>query len=268
MLTRSRPDTEGGAILVLTALLLVVLMGFAAIAVDAAAAWSNRREAQTAADLASLAAVQEIPRTLTAEMDTEVAATGAEFVGLNAPRAVASVGTATAGPSCDARPPGFDAPVLHERRGRCPERLGQLLRPRRRSRRRLRRVRRCRGADRRRVPDDEALPDRGSRWRRSAPALRHPCRQLSRAHPPAVPPPADPAAAGAPVPIGSTDLQLLGVRRFDLGCGGLDTDFVATTNANLTLGVDHLVDPDLTAPAMLELPRAVNRVTSSRSPTP
>ncbi len=44
------PGRETGAILPLTALLIVILLVFAAFAVDLGAAWAERREAQTAAD--------------------------------------------------------------------------------------------------------------------------------------------------------------------------------------------------------------------------
>lgn len=44
------PGHEAGAILPLTALLIVLLLVFAAFAVDLGAAWAERREAQTAAD--------------------------------------------------------------------------------------------------------------------------------------------------------------------------------------------------------------------------
>ena len=41
---------EDGATVIILALLLVVLMGFAAIAVDAAAAWALKRRDQSGAD--------------------------------------------------------------------------------------------------------------------------------------------------------------------------------------------------------------------------
>ena len=106
-----RGDDERGAVLVFTALLLVVMMGFAAIAVDAASAWSEKREVQTAADMGSLAAIQEIPRTLLADAVANSASVGADFVTRNAD-ATPTVGEPTAGPSCAARPPGFTRPCL------------------------------------------------------------------------------------------------------------------------------------------------------------
>ncbi|MFC8597919.1 MULTISPECIES: pilus assembly protein TadG-related protein [unclassified Isoptericola] len=50
---------ERGAVAVMTALLMVVLIGFAAIAVDVAALWSERQQLQTAADAAALAVAQD-----------------------------------------------------------------------------------------------------------------------------------------------------------------------------------------------------------------
>ena len=61
-------------------------------------------------------------------------------------------------------------------------------------------------------------------------------------------------AASFGISFGNNDVELLGIRRLDLGCGGLDTNAAETTNANLQLGVDHLVDDDLSAPSILELP--------------
>ncbi len=61
----ARPDrdTEGGAILVLTALVMIALIGFAALAIDSASAWSTRRLAQNNVDMAALSAVTAIPQT-------------------------------------------------------------------------------------------------------------------------------------------------------------------------------------------------------------
>jgi len=56
--------TEGpdqGAIAVLVAVMIVALLAFAALAVDAGALYSQRRQMQTAADAAALAGVQELP---------------------------------------------------------------------------------------------------------------------------------------------------------------------------------------------------------------
>jgi hypothetical protein len=51
-------DQERGAVAVLVAASLVMLMGFAALAVDTGAAFSERRQDQSAADMASMVAVQ------------------------------------------------------------------------------------------------------------------------------------------------------------------------------------------------------------------
>lgn len=59
----NRDRSESGAILVLTAALLLVLIGFAALAVDLGNAWSSDRFTQTSADLAALSALQEVPYT-------------------------------------------------------------------------------------------------------------------------------------------------------------------------------------------------------------
>lgn len=98
--TAVREDAERGVVLVLAAFLLIVLLGFAALAVDAANAWSNRRLAQNAADLAALAAVQAIPHTFVSiapSADAETAAAGADFVQRNAPGASATVGSPAPG---------------------------------------------------------------------------------------------------------------------------------------------------------------------------
>ncbi len=63
MLKRERPD-EGGTIIVLTAMLLVVFLGLAALAVDAGIVWSNRRVAQGIADTSVMAALQAVPKTM------------------------------------------------------------------------------------------------------------------------------------------------------------------------------------------------------------
>ena len=51
-------DRERGATAILVALSLVLLLGFAALAVDGGAAFDDRRQQQSAADTGSLAAVQ------------------------------------------------------------------------------------------------------------------------------------------------------------------------------------------------------------------
>lgn len=53
------PDQERGAVAVMFALLLVVLVGFIALAVDMGATYAKRQELQNGADAAALAAAQE-----------------------------------------------------------------------------------------------------------------------------------------------------------------------------------------------------------------
>lgn len=56
-----RSSSEDGAIAVVVAVIIVALMAFAAVAVDAGAMYSQRRQMQTAADAAALAGVQNLP---------------------------------------------------------------------------------------------------------------------------------------------------------------------------------------------------------------
>lgn len=58
---RRRAANDEGAVAVLVAVLMVALLGFAAIVVDAGAVYAQRRQMQTAADAAALAGVQELP---------------------------------------------------------------------------------------------------------------------------------------------------------------------------------------------------------------
>ncbi|HSJ71239.1 MAG TPA: pilus assembly protein TadG-related protein [Acidimicrobiia bacterium] len=55
-------DDERGAVLVLVTLLMVVLFGFAGLAVDLGAAWAEKRQDQSAADAAAMAAAIEYVR--------------------------------------------------------------------------------------------------------------------------------------------------------------------------------------------------------------
>lgn len=57
----SRWESDEGGIAVIVAVLIVVLMAFAAVAVDAGAMYSQRRQMQTAADAAALAGAQNLP---------------------------------------------------------------------------------------------------------------------------------------------------------------------------------------------------------------
>jgi Flp pilus assembly protein TadG len=103
MLRRHGP-AESGAILVFTAVLLLVLVGFAALAVDLGNAWSTNRESQTAADIAATSGLFAIPRTFNDSMGAPApkvtAAVQAEIDDLMATNAPA--GTAAGIVSADA----------------------------------------------------------------------------------------------------------------------------------------------------------------------
>ena len=60
--SRISRDGESGAVLVVVALTLVMLMGFAAFAVDVGNQYAHRRQAQNTADAAALAAAVELSR--------------------------------------------------------------------------------------------------------------------------------------------------------------------------------------------------------------
>jgi Flp pilus assembly protein TadG len=254
-------DGERGAVLVFTALLLVVMMGFAAIAVDAAAGWSEKREVQTSADMGSLAAIQEIPRTLLADAIANSASVGADFVTRNAD-ATPTVGEPTAGPSCSARPRGFTRPCITNV-----------------------------AVDSDGSSDNSFAPAIGAAAAIDVPAsaeaqidIEYPAMKLfpigvdsatgqrlrcaaqggPLPGPPLVPqcaivpvplpvPNPLPDPLPNPIPVGNNDVRFLAMRRFDLGCDADSTNVVATTNANIANGVDHLVDEDLSAPVMAEL---------------
>jgi Flp pilus assembly protein TadG len=68
----SQREREGGATLVVLTLLLVVLMGFAAFGVDAAAALSQRRQNQGTVDTGALSGLQETTRQLKNQARTKV----------------------------------------------------------------------------------------------------------------------------------------------------------------------------------------------------
>lgn len=57
-----RPGDERGAVAVVVALLMVPLIGFAAISIDVAAMWSERQELQTGADAGALAVARDCAR--------------------------------------------------------------------------------------------------------------------------------------------------------------------------------------------------------------
>lgn len=59
---RLSSDRDRGAVSVVVALLMVALLGFAAISIDVAALWSARQQLQTGADAAALAIAQDCAR--------------------------------------------------------------------------------------------------------------------------------------------------------------------------------------------------------------
>ncbi|MDH4139162.1 MAG: Tad domain-containing protein [Coriobacteriia bacterium] len=73
---------DDGAVALMVAVLIVVLLAFAAVTVDAGAYYSHRRQMQTGADAAALAGVQELPG------DPGMAVAVAEnYASINAPEA-------------------------------------------------------------------------------------------------------------------------------------------------------------------------------------
>ncbi len=98
-------EPDSGAILVFTAVLLLVLIGFAALAVDLGNAWSTNRQSQTAADIAATSGLFAIPRTFAdvagAPAPIVTDAVQAEIDDLNLTNAPGSIATATV--SADAR---------------------------------------------------------------------------------------------------------------------------------------------------------------------
>jgi len=62
-MTRSQPDREGGQILPLFALFVVVLLGFAALAVDVSGVYAAKRFYKSTADAAALAGAQNLQQT-------------------------------------------------------------------------------------------------------------------------------------------------------------------------------------------------------------
>lgn len=94
---KRRWTNESGAVLVFSALLLLVLIGFAALAVDLGNAWSTNRQGQSAADIAATSGLFAIPRTfsddvgapaphVTDSVETEIN----DLLTANAPGATAS----------------------------------------------------------------------------------------------------------------------------------------------------------------------------------
>lgn len=79
---RTRLHDEEGASAVIVAVMIVVLLAFGAIVVDAGLLYANRREIQTAADSAALSGVQELPTDPSSAM-----AFAGNYAALNAPQA-------------------------------------------------------------------------------------------------------------------------------------------------------------------------------------
>jgi Flp pilus assembly protein TadG len=66
-----RPAREEGAVLPLVALMLVVLLGMAALSIDVGNAYLHKRRLQSAVDLAALAGAQRLPAQGTAQADAQ-----------------------------------------------------------------------------------------------------------------------------------------------------------------------------------------------------
>jgi Flp pilus assembly protein TadG len=68
---RGRRRDERGAVLIIAAIMLVVLLGIAALAVDLGYAYETRRQVQNSADAAALGAAQDLPVLTTTESDAK-----------------------------------------------------------------------------------------------------------------------------------------------------------------------------------------------------
>ncbi len=62
---------EGGSVLVMIAILLPVMLGMGALAIDVAGWYQTRRQLQSAADAAALAGMQDLPTSATASTDAQ-----------------------------------------------------------------------------------------------------------------------------------------------------------------------------------------------------
>jgi hypothetical protein len=78
-IVKSAREGERGATAIMVAAALVLLMGFAAIAVDAGIAYSDRRQQSSASDVGALAALQFAKTTLTATNPNCVGLSGKDF---------------------------------------------------------------------------------------------------------------------------------------------------------------------------------------------
>lgn len=76
------PGNDDGVVAVMVAVLIVALLGFAAMAVDAGAYYAERRQMQTAADAAALAGVQDLP-----DSPTAATASADNYAAINSPEA-------------------------------------------------------------------------------------------------------------------------------------------------------------------------------------
>lgn len=86
---RDRATDERGVVLVMVAILMVVILGAAALAVDLGSFYKAQRQAQSAADAAALAAAQVLPSA------TAASTTGTSYVTQNYPGATATVSVNT-----------------------------------------------------------------------------------------------------------------------------------------------------------------------------
>ncbi|MGI8821877.1 MAG: hypothetical protein ACR2JP_01000 [Acidimicrobiia bacterium] len=255
--------SEGGAVLVMTAMLLLVFMGFAAIAVDAGIAWSDKRRVGTAADMASLGAAEAIADTLRSEVDGVVAGVATALVATNAPGATATVGPATGpgpgDPACadaqrecltnvavevDDNPDEAFAPAI----GASIDSVGASAEAQ------IYKIE---------YPPLKLLPigvdDIGGPALRCAPVECKVHEEPPEPPPPsptttttiAPPPPPEPPGAET---IGSDDVDLLELRRLDTRCA----DAAGTTIGNLSGGADHLVGLDAAAGVRTEADACLN----------
>lgn len=103
LIDRADGDREGGAILVFSAVLLLALIAFAALAVDLGNAWSNDQLSQTNSDVAALGALQRVPRTFKSVpaggpgpfVEAEVQAEVSDLVSINVDAGVGFTATGT-----------------------------------------------------------------------------------------------------------------------------------------------------------------------------
>lgn len=112
-----RSDRERGAVAVVVALLLVPLIGFAALAIDVASMWSQQQRLQVAADASALAIAQDCAREsgtcVDSSQNTADQLTLANFgTGANEPNVTVdtSAGTVTVSPSTESH--HLFAPIL------------------------------------------------------------------------------------------------------------------------------------------------------------